>query len=72
MCGTILPLVGIQTVPIFPPLEVNCMCRGSQAPSMSDLGSRAARKQSQAEDGLIRVSAKDGKDDDNLGHTQNK
>lgn len=58
--------------PFFPPLEVNWVCRGSQVPSMSDLGCGAARKQSQAKDGLIRVSAKNGKDDDNLGHTQNK
>lgn len=33
---------------------------------------RPGKQGSQEEDGLIRVSAKDGKDDDNLGHTQNK
>lgn len=36
------------------------------------LGSEAARKQSQEEDGLIRVPAKDEKDDGNLGHTRDK
>ena len=51
---------------------MNWICRGSRALSTSDSGSSAARKQSQAEDGLISVSAKDGKDDDNLWHTQNK
>lgn len=56
----------------FFPQEVNWMCRGSQALSLSDLGSGAARKRSQAEDGLARLSAKDEKDDDNLGHTHNK
>lgn len=56
----------------FSPLEVNWIRRGSQALSTSDSGSSTARKQSQAEDGLISISAKDGKDDDNLGHTQNK
>ena len=51
---------------------MNWICRGSRALSTSDSGSSTARKQSQAEDGLISVSAKDGKDDDNLWHTQNK
>lgn len=56
----------------FFPQEVNWMCRGSQALSLSDLGREAARKQSQAEDSLARLPAKDEKDDDNLGHTHNK
>lgn len=66
------PVAGHLGCSHFSPLEVNWIRRGSQALSTSGSGSSTARKQSQAEGGLISVSAKDGKDDANLGHTQNK